>query len=434
MTTHDAPLTSADEDLLRLLPEVAATGDLAWFDYGGSRRLLVSDPEEIHRVLARGSDEMRATPVTDAVRRVLGDGLLTASAPRWRPRRMVVQRELSRSAVRPVAEVVEANTRAVLDGWATGRLVDLKAEMSRLALDNLGDAVFGSDFRDYRATVGRAVDTTLEVLDAANAGRADESALRRLDRAVEELDAFVGVLVGGRSPGVDARQSILDVLLRAAASGAPEFADPWVRDEAVTLIMAGHDTVAFATTMALWLLAEDPALLARLRAEVTAALDAGSALADVPETAPLTRRVVEETLRLYPPVPILHRRAPAGFSVCGRPVPEGTILVLSPWVTQRDARWFPEPLHFDPDRFDGARRAGLRRYTYLPFGAGPRVCAGNHFALLEAVLVVALVAVHADLGIDTSERPAVTAPVGLRFPGPVPALVRSVRPHDGGAR
>ena len=434
MTAPEAPSASTDEDLLLLLPEVAEHGDLAWFDYGGSRRLLVNDPEEIHRVLARGTDEMRATPVTDAVRRVLGDGLLTASAPRWRPRRLVVQRELSRSAVRPVADVVAANTRAVIAGWSAGRRIDLKAELSGLALDNLGDAVFGSDFRAYRDTVGRAVETTLDVLDAANAGRPDESGRRRLDRAVDELDAFVGGLVAARARDGDRRQGILDVLLGAAGSGAPEFADPWVRDEAVTLIMAGHDTVAFTTAMALRLVGEDPDLLARLRAEVATALDAGSAPADLPETAPLARRVVEETLRLYPPVPILHRTAPTGFSVGERPVPEGTILVFSPWVTQRDARYFPDPLRFDPDRFAPARRAGMRRYTYFPFGAGPRVCAGNHFALLETVVVVALVSVEADLQTDIGERPRVTAPVGLRFTGPVPTLVRATRSTPRGGR
>lgn len=422
-----APVADAvheDDDLLQLLPQVAATGPFAWFDYGGSRRLLVDDPAEIHRLLARGDDGMRVTPVTTAVRRVMGDGLLTTRAPRWRPRRLVVQRELSHSAVRSFAGVIEANTRALLEGWSRGDRIDLKAELSRLALDNLGDAVFGSDFRAYRETVGRAVDSTLAVLEEANRGRPESDSSRRLDAAVADLDAFVGALVadGGRD-----RAGILDVLVRAATSGAPEFADPWVRDEAVTLIMAGHDTVAFATTMATHLLAGSPEVLARLRDQVGAALDRGVGVADLAAEAPLAARVVEETLRLYPPVPVLHRTAPEGCTVGPEQVPAGTILVLSPWVTQRDERYFPDPLAFDPERFSPGRRAGIPRHAYFPFGAGPRVCAGNHFALLECVVVVALLALHADLRMVQPGTPAVVAPVGLRFVDPVPAVVEELR-------
>lgn len=426
-----ATLPPYADDPLRFLARVAAEGDLVGYRFGEEERVLVSDPAAVHEVLTAWPEESRWTPITRAAAPMLGDGLILAVAPNWRPRRLVVQRELTYRAVRRFAETIVGNTRRSLHTWLAEQTIDLQAALGRLTLLNLGDTVFGSDFGAFSDTLLATLRASQLAIDAAVAGRFDEVERAALDRATADLDVVVQRLVAQRLVEPTTGQDLLAVLVQALESGDPAFSRSWLRDEAVMLITAGHETTAFTTMMALHTLAAEPETAERLRAELDAALDRGVAPAQLADEVPLSRHVVQETLRLFPPLPALHRTAVDDVELAGHLVPAGTLVAVSPYVLQRDPRSWPEPQRFDPDRFAEGRRRDLPRHAYLPFGAGSRICAGNHFALLEAALIVALVTLETDLDRLGEPPRLVDSGTALRAADPLAVRLRAVARSAG---
>lgn len=414
-------------DPTRYLSLVAAQGDVVGYRFGEEERVLVSDPAVVHEVLTAWPEESRWTPITRAAAPMLGDGLILAGAPTWRPRRLVVQRELTYRSVRRFAEAIVTNTEQTIQGWPDAGALDLQAAIGRLTLVNLGDTVFGADFDTFADLLLETLRASQVAIDAAVASRFDAAERSALDEATARLDSVVQPLVAARAVEPTSGQDLLAVLVQARKSGDPAFAGTWLRDEAVMLITAGHETTAFTTTMALATLAREPQTAGRLRAELVAALGRGVAPAQLADEVPLARHVIQETLRLYPPLPALHRTAVADVELGGHAVTAGTLVVVSPHVLQRDPRSWPEPERFDPDRFAEGRRRELPRHAYLPFGAGARICAGNHFALLEAALIVALVTVGLDLEQRGAPPRLLDSGTALRCAGPVPVLARRAR-------
>jgi cytochrome P450 len=204
--------------------------------------------------------------------------------------------------------------------------------------------------------------------------------------------------------------------------------DEQVRDEAMTIFLAGHETTAVALTWTWYLLARNPRVEARLHEELARELGGRSpTVADLP-LLPYTERVLAESMRLYPPAWVIGRRARVDVDLDGYLIPAGSIVVLSPFVTHRDARWYPEPLRFEPDRFTAEVRARRPRYAYFPFGGGPRVCIGEGFAWTEARLLLATLAQRVRL-LRTSEQPVALQPrVTLRPRGGLPMIVNTREP------
>ncbi|WP_375425021.1 cytochrome P450 [uncultured Friedmanniella sp.] len=426
-----ATLPPYASDPTRFLSLVAGQGDVVSYRFGQEERVLVSDPAVVHEVLTAWPEESRWTPITRAAAPMLGDGLILAGAPSWRPRRLVVQRELTYRSVRRFAEAIVANTERALGTWLRGDGdLDLQAEIGRLTLLNLGDTVFGADFGAFADVLLSTLRASQVAIDAAMAGRFDETERQALDEATARLDAVVQRLVDDRTVEPTTAADLLSVLLEARESGDPVFAGSWLRDEAVMLITAGHETTAFTTTMALRTLAGEPETAQRLRSELAAAVARGVAPAQLADEVPLTRQVVQEPLRLYPPLPALHRTAVADTELGGHAIAAGTLVVVSPHVLQRDPRSWPEPERFDPDRFATERRRELPRHAYLPFGAGARICAGNHFALLESALIVALATLRLDLDARDGPPRLVDSGTALRCAGTVPV---ALRPAPAGA-
>jgi cytochrome P450 len=206
------------------------------------------------------------------------------------------------------------------------------------------------------------------------------------------FDRIVDDLVQRRRASGENGDDVLGLLLGARDADGRPLSRADVRDELVTLLLAGHDTTAIALTWAFVLLAQAPAVEAELHAELDQVLgDRPATIADLPRLV-FTRQVVDEVLRLYPPAWVIERTPRTRVTVAGERIGRGTTVVICAWVTQRDPRWFPEPDRFDPHRWDEPRRTRLPRYAYLPFGGGPRVCLGNTFALTEATLILATVA------------------------------------------
>jgi cytochrome P450 len=190
----------------------------------------------------------------------------------------------------------------------------------------------------------------------------------------------------------EARDDLLGTLLAAQDDDGARMADGQLRDEAMTLFLAGHETTALALAHTLYLLGTHPEVAERLRAELDAVLGDRLPGAEDARALPFTERVLKESLRLYPPAWTTGREAAEEVVVGGYCIPKGAQILASPWVVQRDARWFPDPERFDPDRWEGQRGKEIPRFAYFPFGGGPRVCIGQHFAMLEATLMLAVIA------------------------------------------
>lgn len=392
-------------------------GDLVAFPMPRTPVLLINDPAAARHVLQdnhRGYGKQ--TVQYTALSAVTGTGLLTSDGEAWRARRRLVQPAFHRASLDQVAVESVAAAQRVRETWlrSSGTPVDVDHGLHAAMLEVLGHTLFDADLAPAGRRVVAAVGDALRVV----VGRAQSplpAALptpsrRRLRRAVATLDQVCADLVSRRRrAGVGPDDAdLLALLLRSAGDGSvgaagdgSALSDNDLRDELVTLVIAGHETVAACLTWTAHLLASSPRVQARVHAELDDVLDGRlPTWADLPRLAYL-RACVDEALRLYPPAWVLTRQALAPDEVGGVEIPAGTLLIISPWLLHRRAATWADPGRFEPGRFLDDHAAASRVGAYLPFGAGPRLCIGREFALVEAVLVLATVLRDARL-----DRPA----------------------------
>lgn len=420
-------------DPIAFLTRVRADyGDVAQLPIPQPPTYLVTDPEAVRRVLvtnarAYGKRTLQYTTLS----LVTGDGLLTADTEAWRPARRLVQPAFHRDSLELVSRHVQDAVDRLVVRWkaSDGSVVDVDEAMMRLALEVVGESLFGSDLTGDAERLAAA---TLDALDVVikkarmplpvplSVPTPSNVVLRR---AVRQLDGAVDAMLAERAQrplaeGEPARD-MLDLLLSARDDDGSSLSAQQVRDQVVTFIVAGHETVASALTWAWDLLAHDAPAADRLRAEADA-LDAAPSYEDLPRL-PYTAAVMDETLRLYPPAWVVTRRALEDDVLAGVPIAADSLVIVSPWLVHRHGAVWDDAEEFRPERFlddAGARRRDLATSSaYLPFGAGPRLCIGRDMALLEGVLVLAGLARRVSL-----------EPVG-ESPRPVPLV--TVRP-DGG--
>lgn len=376
-----------NEPLAYLESAVRRYGELVAFPLPRTPVLLVNTPDGARRVLQdnhRGYDKQ--TVQYGALRLVTGEGLLTADGDVWRRRRRIAQPAFHHGRLGGVADAATRAGAELRSRWdaAPGRILDADRATLRAMIEVVGSTLFAADLAGDGERLVQAVDAALHVivrrarspLPAVLPRWLPTPSSRRLRRSRRTLDvAVAGVVRHRRAAGVTADDAdVLALLLRAG------LVDREVRDELVTLVIAGHETVASCLTWTLYLLAEHPDAQDRLADE----------LAEQPDGGPWLRATVEEALRLYPPAWLITRRALEDDQIGGIQVPAGALVILSPWLLhRRDAAW-PDAQRFDPGRFVriGSGRPAPRA-DYLPFGAGPRLCIGRDVALVQAVLVLA---------------------------------------------
>jgi cytochrome P450 len=409
-------------------------GDVLQFPIPTPATYLVSDPEAVRRVLVTNARAYgKRTLQYSSLALVTGEGLLTADTDAWRCQRPLVQPAFHRASLDLVAGHVAVAVDRLLATWSAhdGEVVDVDAAMMHLAIDVVGASLFGSDLSGDADRLARATLDALDVvvkkartpLPAPLAVPTPTNIVLR--RAVGRLDSAVDSMLAERAShplaaGAPPRD-MLDLLLTARSDDGRGLSRAQVRDQVVTFIVAGHETVASALTWAWQLLADNPAALEGIRAEVIRATGGATPTFDDLGSLSYTAAVLDETLRLYPPAWVITRRALKADVLAGVDVPAGALIIISPWIVHRDERSWPEPERFDPTRFldsEGARRRDVvASPAYLPFGAGPRLCIGRDMALLEGVLVLASLA--ARVGLE---------PLG---PGPRAVPVVTVRPEHG---
>jgi cytochrome P450 len=401
-----------DDPLAFLADQWREHGDIVQFPIPSPPTYLVSHPDDVRQVLVgRARDVGKDTLQYRALSKVTGLGLLTSDGQPWRDHRRVIQPAFHPSTLPGVAghtALAAARMVARLREVGPGGVVDIDAEVMALALEVVGESLFGHELGPVAEQLAGATLTALgEVVALARMPLRAPAWIptpgnRRMSGAMAELDAAVAAILARRDrDGPSDPPDMLDLLL-AAPMGPRE-----VRDEIVTFLVAGHETVASALTWALVLLGSRPEVADRVADEAERVLGAGAApqqaVADV-RTGPATtvdmavlaqltvaRAVVDEAMRLHPPAWLITRRTSADMQLRGSHVPAGSLVILSPWIVHRHPTAWSDPDLFTPDRFlDPAVRSGPSRTAFLPFGAGPRMCIGRDFAYAEAVLALAM--------------------------------------------
>jgi enediyne biosynthesis protein E7 len=396
-------LPALARDALGVFERARALGDVVRLAVPGRRPLFVlADPAHIRRVLQENHPNYRRTPFHDRLKAVMGEGLVTSEGELWRRQRRLLQPAFRAERIRRFVEAMGAVAVELSDGWEAtaeaGRAVDVSREMSDLTLDIAVRCMFGQERRGGDAAISAALQEVQDWLAGRFFSLAPDwterlptPANRRFRRALAALNAAVGRIVGHRLAAGEAGDDLLGMLLAAQEEGAGVDARQ-VRDEAMTMLLAGHETSAAALTWVWHLLALHPEVSEAVRDEAVRVLGGRPAPeADDLTALDLTRAVVQEAMRLYPPVGWFGRLAAGPDQIGGFDIPAGAILALSPWLVQRDPRFWPDPARFDPARFvSGAPRPAP--YAYFPFGGGPRTCLGNHFATTEMLVALAVLA------------------------------------------
>lgn len=429
---------SVRRDPLTFLEQVTAHyGDRVSFPVPGAPALLLNDPDEVRHVLQVAARNWNKKTVQyGALARVTGQGLLASAEPDWIEHRRTAAPAFHHQRLEAVSDEVRAAADTALTAGlaglvpGTGRVVDVAALTHRVGLDAVGRALFSADLTGHARQLLDATSDAAElvvrlgrsVMPTAQWAPSPTNVRLRLTR--RRLDAITAQLVAERrshgraGSGAAYGDDLLGLLLDSGLS------DVEVRDELVTMVIAGHETVAAALTWTLMLLAEHPEAQERARAEL-AGLPAPVSMLDHRDRIPWTRAVIDEALRLYPPAWAISRRSIGPDTLGGTDVPEGTLAIISPWVVHRRAELWPEPLAFRPERFldPGAGRSG-----YLPFGLGPRLCIGREFAIGEmAVVLDRLLTTHRVATPDGWRRPRPQAQVAVHPQGGMPLLLTRLR-------
>jgi len=426
---------SVRNDPLAFLGEVTERyGDLVAFPVPGPPALLVNDPADVRHVLQTSARNwVKDTVQYAALARLTGPGLLASSDPSWIQHRRLAAPAFHHERLHAVSDQV----RAAADAAITERLgagvrpggetVDVAVLTHRIALDAVGRALFSTDLSGHAR---RLLDATADAAELVvrlgrsvlpTAAWAPTRTNLRLRSTRRHLDQIAADLIGQRRNRSRVGGSYADLLDLLLDSGLPDAA---IRDELVTMVIAGHETVAAAMAWTLMLLAEDQPAQDRVRAELGAHGDPVT-LAGQRDVLPWTRAVVDESLRLFPPAWVVSRRALSEDVVGGHTVPAGTLAIVSPWWLHRRSDAWPEPCAFRPERFLGG--SGVRE-AYLPFGQGPRLCIGREFALGEMLMVLSRLLTAYRLEVPPGwVRPVTQAQVAVHPRGGMPLLVTSLQ-------
>ncbi len=379
-------------------------------NFGRVNVVLVNTPELVPEVLVERADDFQKGPVLRTLSRpLLGNGLLNSEGEQHRERRKLVAPAFAHQRVSKYAAVMSEHAMAAQSGWRDGERIDVAQAMMRLTLGIVGRTLFDVDLLDRADTLGADI-TTLQTWVVRQMRvpfriprmRAPAAALTRLNETIYRL------IHDRRASGIDNGDLLSMLLLSKDEETGQHLTDEEVRDEAMTLFVAGHETTAQAMAWSWYLLAKHPEHFERLR----------------PEGMTYALQVMKESMRLYPPAFVMARSALRDTSIGGFRVRKDEIVLIAPWLLHRDARLFEDPLRFDPDRFLPEREAAMPRFAYMPFGGGKRICIGNQFALMEGQIILSTIAPHVSMELASPRRIELQPFITLRPKGGVNVNVR----------
>ena len=378
--------------------------DIVQFRLGGLNAFLINHPSYIQQVLQeKNQNYSKDTFQYNALSAVTGKGLLTSDGAEWLEHRRLMQPAFHRQQIYSFGPSITEATQKMLRGWdrmaASGEIIDIDQAMLRLALEILGKALLGKDLSDGATELTTSVLTVLDHIVSqvksppsipafipTPANRRYQTAMRSLDRAVFEI------IRDHQAEPTMAPDDLLSRLIRAGEGRDRPILNPrQLRDEVITMLIAGHETVASALTWTCYLLSQNPQAEECVWKELKRVLGGRSPSVDDLPALDYTRRVFDEALRLYPPAWLITRKCIRKDEIGGYRIPAGSLVVIGVSAMHHHPGFWPEPDAFDPDRFTPERSAQRPNFAYLPFGGGPRLCIGKPFALTEAPLILAAI-------------------------------------------
>jgi len=417
-----------------MLANAQRYGDLVSFRALGRTVLQFNHPELVQEMLVRDASHHHRNLVMQRSKDILGEGLLTSEEPLHMRQRRLAQPAFHRQRISAYGEVIAQATTTMTQKWPSGEVLDVRAEMMLLALRIVGKTLFDTELEQDVEKIAAAADAFQSYLPLAwlPFSRVLQASplpsMRRIRRGREELDELIYRMIRERRADPRDRGDLLSMLISSVDTEGAEpggvaasMSDTQVRDECLTVMLAGHETTANALSFVLWLLAQHPAIQDELAAETAHVLQGRApTAADYPELK-LAEQVFAEALRLYPPVWVTARTAAESYEYRGMKIEQGTILVASQFAVHRDPRFFAEPLKFDPSRFTAEAKALRPRMAYFPFGAGSRQCIGEGLAWMEGTLsLAAMIQEWRVVALEGAPRSIALAPsVTLRPKGPV---------------
>jgi cytochrome P450 len=395
---------------------------------GGQETYLVNHPDYIREILVTNHRNFHKSPVLRRMGALLGQGLLTSEDELHLRQRRLIQPAFHRQRVAEYARIMTGYTQAGADRWQPGQTVDIHEEMMRLTMVIVGHALFGTDVEKEAGEIGEAITILLggsrrlllpfweKIQTWPIAGN------RRIFEAGQLLDSKIREMIAERRAALERgdeatlQHDLLDMLLlaRDEAGDGQGMSDELLRDEVITLFIAGHETTANALTWTWYLLSQHPEVETRLRAEWNQVLGGRTPAAADAEKLEYTRRVLSEAMRLYPPAWTISRQALDDYQIGPYPMAKGSVALMSQWVMHHDPRYYPDPLRFDPERWLPDAVAARPKYAYFPFGGGPRMCVGEPFAWMEGILVLAALGQRWSMRLDPAQRVELLPQVTLR--------------------
>ncbi len=407
-----------------------AYGDVARFRMAIGDWYLISHPDLIWEVLSKQQDVFLKPRVARRLwKPFLGNGLLTAEGAEWQRMHSMMRPAMHGGRLQAYAADMTAYTEQMVDSWTTGEERDAHVDMTGLTLRIVARCLFDTDVAGDAGLVGDA----MELLQRTMVEHIHmplpvprwwpSQSNRRKIGAVEDIRGIVRRLIDERRASGEDHGDLLSMLIQARSEDGVGMNDQEVFDQAVTLFFAGHETSANALTWALYLLARHPEVTQRLQKELDDVLQGRRASASDLRELPYLDQVLKESMRILPPVWVYMKEPTRDVEIGGYLIPKGAQVMISPYVVQHDARWWPSPETFDPDRFHKDKIAAIPRGAYVPFSGGKRVCFGKSFAMMELRLVIATMLQMLTPAVPVDHWPRKRAELSMHPEGGMPFIV-----------
>ena len=387
-------------DRIGLLQSMAEVGDTTQIKIAIQRVVLVQHPDDIKSVLVTNQKNFVKGRALDRVKVLLGQGLLTNEGESHLRQRRLAQPAFHRDRIAAYATVMSDYAERIQQRWTDGQTLDIHEEMMHVTLGIVAKTLFDADVEHEAPDVAEALDLSLKMFNYAilPGGAFLEYVpipwVRKVQASRRRMDELIFKIVNDRRADMTDHGDLLSMLMAAqdTEGDGTGMSDQQLRDELVTIMMAGHETTAVALSWTWYLLSQHPEIAARLHEELDTVLAGRTPTLEDLQKLTYTRMVFSESMRLYPPAWTLERMALNDCEIGGYKIKANSLILMSQYIAHRDPRWWTDPEKFDPSRWTPEAQAGRPKFAYFPFGAGTRICIGEQFAWMEGILLLATMA------------------------------------------